>query len=156
MKKAAVILAAVMIATPALAELKPESAVFGHNLYSEVTGAAELTGIPTTKKASTGSIQYYTVNGVDVGFITDESGSVTTVYCRAKEESAGEFLSQCASALYNIAGENVSYWYPRLLEQFISARSGNPTEEKPFIPGVCMFDIKKKGEIYQFLAAILE
>lgn len=151
------IAAAVMIVTPVLAATDLEVMIYGHNTFSSITGAAELAGEPTVfeTKDKTKTIYYFTVNGVDVGFIVKD-GTVKSCYCRATEESIGEFLSQSASVLYNICGtESLSYWYPNLLDQFLTARSGETSDIHPFIENICAFEITKENGLYQMIAAKL-
>ena len=129
--------------------------VYGHNIYAALTGAQELTGEPNITKNDDNTVYIYSTGSVDVGFIVKES-KVSTCFCRATEENAGEMLSQAASALYNICGtNNISYWYTNLLDQFFKARAGEKTETPPFIENVCMFTLRKENGVYTFLAAKL-
>ena len=150
-------LALCLIPFCALGVTDVETMVYGHNIYVAMTGAAELTGVPEQKTTSKGQTIYtYTVNGVDVGFIVKD-GMVSSVYCRASEEHTGEMLAQSAAALYNVCGtNNIDYWYFALLDQYLSARSGETTETKPFIKDVCIFEIYKDAQgAYVFLASVL-
>ena len=145
----------IIVPTLALgADLK--TMVEGHNDYAMLTGAVELTGKPVEKEGSTSKGYIYHVNGVDVGFIVKE-GNVSSCYCIASDENIGEFLSQAASALLNIAGiENVAYCYARLLDQYLMAKIGEESQNYPFIENVVMFYVKKSDGKYTFLAAILK
>ena len=132
-----------------------ETLTYGHNQFAPLTGAHELTGEPEVTPTSTGAIYSYTVEGVDVGFIVKD-GRVSICFCRAKEEFLGEFLSQATSALYNICGaDSISYWYPNLFDQFLTARAGNVSETKPFIDKVCIFEMERENGLYTFMAAKL-
>ena len=133
-----------------------DTMIYGHNLYSDLTGAEELKGTPKTTTKGETSLCYFDVNGVRVGFIL-KSGKATSFYCIANEENVGEFLSQATSGLYNICGtDSLSYWYVNLFDQFLTARAGRESELNPFIENVCMFNITKKGSEYTFLATILK
>ena len=132
-----------------------ETLTYGHNQFAPLTGAHELTGEPEVSPTETGAIYTYNVEGVAVGFIV-KNDRVSTCFCRAKEESVGEFLSQATSALYNICGaDSISYWYPNLFDQFLMARAGIESETKPFIDKVCIFVIERENGVYTFMAAKL-
>lgn len=131
----------------------------GHNLYADLTGAAQLEGEPqitTSDKYPSRKVYSFTVNGVTVGFTTDNE-KVKTFYCKASEENAGELLSQAACALYNMVGTDyLSFWYPRLLDQFLIARAGIVEgNEYPFIEDVLIFYMKKENGIYTFMLSLL-
>ena len=132
-----------------------EVTVYGHNMYSSLTGAKELEGSPSVQVDGERTIYSYDLDGIDVGFFVEEE-KVKTFYCRSNENNVGEFISQCASALYNICGaETLSVWYPYLIDQFLNARAGIESETKPFIQGVCIFSMTYSDGIYTFLAVIL-
>lgn len=97
----------------------------------------------------------YNVNGLDVGFGV-KNDRVETFFCVGEEENIGEMLSQAAAALYNFAGvENVSYWYPNLLDQLLNARAGTETEKAPFIEGVCIFQLYRNKKQYFFILSVI-
>ena len=132
-----------------------EVMLYGHNIYASLTGAQEVTGEAEITVNGENTLYSYTVNGVDFGYVVKE-GKVKTCFCRAKEENAGELLSQAASALYNICGtDSISYWYVNLFDQFLTARAGKTSETNPYVNNVCMFQIERKNGIYTFIAAIL-
>ena len=125
--------------------------VYNINLYSDMTGATQLTGTPIQSEMKNGATAFvYIVNNVNVGLCYKDD-TLTTVYCTADEDSIGEFLSQAASAIYIFKGsDDIWELYANLIDQYFNARA--EAEYDPYLGSDFAFQITKgENNKYNFM-----
>ena len=126
--------------------------VLGHNMYTSVCNAKEITVTPTQEKK--GESVYYTyklTDNIRVHFISDGE-EIKSCGCVLLDESeTAEFLAQCVTACYNFGGiADGTNCYDQILYQFLQARSENGIDIGNAVLQSIIFKMEKNKNNYIF------